>query len=391
MIILPDKTICRTKVIMPVPKSQWMPSSQFIPKDQFGNDVVRTRFVIKARLNDGHVKWKGIFEDRDDFDAFLFALLKGSLIYEKELWKLPNNEWSPDVGTELTYSFLTITKLTSTTQSTYARPFDWSTVAGGIYCVGAGGSGGVAGRTTSVPASGCGGGGGGFGQYTPAPNLTGSATYICGTGGTAVSRTTAGATVGNAGTQTWFGQGATSYATAIVGANGGGGGGATNTVTATGGAAAAGKGTLNKTSGRGGNISMNAGTTVRVGTGGGGGAGYSTGTTNGVDATGASAIATNGGDGTVGAGGIAQGGAGGSTSLGYESGGGGAGDIGTTSAATGGAGGNYGGGGGGVGIGTATGTTATGTSGTGAQGSISVEYIPITDFAGFFNLPILGM
>lgn len=379
---------------MPVPKREWMPSSQFIPKDQFGNDVVRVKFILKARLNDGYVKWQGTFNDRDDLDAFLYALLKGSLIYEKELWKLPNNEWSPDVGTELTYQFLTDYSLTATTQSTFSRPTDWNNAINEINCIGAGGSGGVASRTTAVACSGAGGGGGGYGLFSNL-TLSGNATYICGTGGTAVVRSTAGATAGNAGTATWFGQGATSYATASVGGNGGGGGGATNTVSATGGAGGTGKGTGNDPGGRGGNISMTAGTTVRVGTGGGGGSGYagSSYTADGIDATGSAATTTDGGNGSAPTadGGIAPGGAGDNSPGAIYGGGGGAGNIGTTSPANGGPGGTYGGGGGGVGIGTSTGTTATGTSGAGAQGSIYLYYIPASDFASFFNSPMLGM
>ena len=84
MIILPDKNIPRAKFLMPVAKKEWMIPSLSKPKDQFGNED-RTYFRIRAFTNDGKICWNGLYEDRDDFDAVLFAIAEGTLKYQKEI------------------------------------------------------------------------------------------------------------------------------------------------------------------------------------------------------------------------------------------------------------------------------------------------------------------
>jgi hypothetical protein len=197
MIILPDSRIPRTRILMPVPKHEWMPPSQAQQKT-FCGDEDRTLFRIRAMCNDGHVVWSGWFESREDADAFFYAAITGSLSVERELWRLPMPEWHPGIDVDIVYNFATFVFLTATSSSSYSTPSDWNNANNKIHCIGGGGSGGSANRQSSVVSGSSGGGGGGYGIYT---NLTmsGSITYQCGTGGTAVNRTTAGATAGNAG------------------------------------------------------------------------------------------------------------------------------------------------------------------------------------------------
>jgi hypothetical protein len=78
MIILPDKNIPRAKFLMPVHSKEWRTPSLAQPKDVFGNENV-TKFRINAKSNDGVVVWSGWFDDREDFDAFLHAIVLGTL------------------------------------------------------------------------------------------------------------------------------------------------------------------------------------------------------------------------------------------------------------------------------------------------------------------------
>lgn len=396
MIILPDRNIPRSRILMAVPRREWMPPSYSQKKTVFGHEN-RTLFRITARLHDGFLMWESWFEDRDDADAFLYAAVTGSLPCERNLWRLPSTEWHPEIGPDLIYELVTQTFITATGSSTYTRPSDWNNSSNTVECLGGGGSGGSAARSTTVSTIGCGGGGGGYGKYTNL-SLSGNADCFVGTGGTAVVRSTAGATVGNAGADTWFN--GISYAAASVGGTGGGGGGAVSgTSSASGGAAGSGKGTSSNSGGRGGNGSTTS--SVRVGTGGGGAAGKNGAGNQGVDVTNVSAnTISNGGSGDAGSGGAAGVGAtnasatnGGDgtewqSSPARGSGGGGGGATANQTTINAGSGGSYGGGGGGV-SGTTTGTY---TSGAGIQGLIVVEYTPGALFSlANNNLPMLGM
>lgn len=394
MIILPDRKLSRGKVLMPVPRREWMPPSRAQQKT-FCGDEDRTRFRLRAKTHDGRMVWQGWFEDRDDADAFLFALVSGSLRYERGLWQLPTPAWHPGIGEELSYDFVTQTILTTTgSNQTYTKPADWNNADNTVECIGAGGSGGVGSRLgTATTALGSGGGGGGYGVYTNL-TLSGNATYRCGTGGTSVNRTTTGVTAGVAGGDTWFGVGATSYASASVGGTGGGAGNGNNQATsgsATGGTAGAGKGTANAAGGAGGDITVT--NTNRYGSGGGGAGGPNGAGNAGVSYSGTSAGNSNGGSGDAGSGGsagVAPGGAGGNGTewTTHGCGGGGAGSS-TTTVAVAGSGGNYGGGGGGAGAGS-TGNTGDVTSGAGTQGIIIIEYTPAS-FRSLYNMPMIGM
>lgn len=394
MIILPDKNICRTKFLVHVPKKEWMPSSQAIPKDDFGNCGIRTFFRVNARINDGFIVWSGVFQDRNDFDAFLFSLFTGSLKYEKELWSLCSPYWSTDIGEHVVYDFATEVALTGSpgTTQTYTSPSDWNNSSNSIECLGGGGGGGASRSSNSCRVTG--GGGGGYAKDTnfsfATPGTT-TASYnigIAGTPGTTVAINTNAA--GSAGGGTWF-----SAAASLQGGGGGGGGAIISGTSAlNGGTAGAGSGTLAVTTysgGRGGNISA-VSTTNYIGTGAGGAAGTNGAGIQGGDAS--SAVATNGGNGdnnTGGTGGTAltvtNGTAGtewGTTAT-YGSGGGGGARFGNASVSGDGSGGLYGGGGGGACRG-ASNITA----GSGKQGLLYITYTPST-FRSMYNSPMLGM
>jgi hypothetical protein len=125
MIILPDKNTPRAKILMPVHKNEWRTPSTAQLKDQFNNEN-RTLFGIRARLSDGYVKWRGVFQDRDDFDAFIFAIVTDTLKYQRELWDLPNVRWDPEISIGTTYEFVTYRYITtpSSGNGTYTVPTD---------------------------------------------------------------------------------------------------------------------------------------------------------------------------------------------------------------------------------------------------------------------------
>jgi len=389
MILLPSGP----KILLPQKREAWS-SSLSLPKDQFGHDVVRARFLLKGRTSDGFIK-KFWFEDRDDADAFLHAIVTETINQQPALWRLPVPNWHPDIGEGLVYEFATVTFLTATTTSNYTRPGDWDNSANSIEAIGAGGSGGVGNRSTSSIVNATGGAGGAFGKSS---NLTigSSVSYICGTPGASVNRTTAGATNGNAGTDTlWDGA---SYAAAVVAAQGGPGGTAANSNTfqpgATGGT---GKGTVNFNGGSSGSAGMSSSTKGATGGGGAAGPNGAGGSSTGV--SGGTGTGTNGGNGDNGSGGTggtgnaASAGTAGSDGTEYGSsgsGGGGGAGGGTTGATNSGAGGNYGGGSGGLAVGSTTTASNNATVPAGKQGLIVVTYTPLVVRSGY-NLAMIGM
>lgn len=374
MLILPD-----------IPKSSWRTPSQAQPKDCFGNENV-TRFRLIGRLSDGFVRWRGWFDDRDDADAFLYAMISGSLISERELWRLPTPAWHPDFGENLVYEFATVTFLTTTgSNQTFTLPVDWNNASNTIETLGAGGSG--SGQINDTAAHNTGGGGGAYNSITN-QTLSANATYQIGAGGASVTTQVAG----NPGTaDTWFcttsGNCASIAGTAVVVGSKAGNGGITGTGSrqgGEGGLAASGIG-AGFDGGDGGDLTGASGSGV---SGGGGAAGASGAGVNGVDnATTSTGINTAGGAGNAGTGGGGTGGAsasadpatatagGGGTNFDatHGSGGGGGGGWSTgTGLGTGGSGGLYGAGGG------AARSRGGGTisSGAGRQGLIVVTYTP---------------
>lgn len=374
------------KILTPVRETEWRASSQAQRKDSFGNEN-RTYFYIRARANDGGVVWTGWFEDRDDADAFLFALVKSTLGIEKELWRLPTPAWHPGIAEELAYDFATTSFLTGTSASnqTYNVPSDWNSSNNSIEVIGGGASGSGAGAV-NYP------GGGGGGAYAKVTNLTltasGTATYRL-EADVAGGSTTGAAVAGNAGKDAWFSNSGAAPTTTSQGALAKGGSNAqSNSSTGSGGAAAS---CIGSTTYSGGNATSGSYSCAGGGAAGKNGAGNNSGTPAVGGATGGSGDAGNGGAGGSGvSSGTANAGGNGTewqVSPARGSGGGGGSVGGTTSnAGTGGAGGSYGGGGGGGG---ASGNQL-GTGGVGKQGLIVITYEPIVPNS-FPNLPMLGM
>lgn len=386
MLILPDRHIPRSKILLPVHDYEWRAPSQAQPKDCFGREN-HTRFRVRARLNDGYVKWCGWFDDRADFDAFLWAIATGSLQYERELWRLPSPWWDPEFGEDVTYEFVTQVFLSTASSSPYTSPSDWNNASNSIETLGAGASGG-ANRASVGTGLASGGGGGAWNKiltFSFASPGTTTAVFTVGVGGTTVQKTgTDGSTTGNAGGDTFF-NGATLGASS-VGSKGGGAGQAGTAVTVnggTGGVGASGVGTSSNDGGRGGNLSGTVNSRCKTG---GAGAAGSTGAGNqGVDLSSGTNVTSDGGSGDAGSGGSAgvastsAGGNGTEWDGTHGSGGGGGAASGTAFA-----GGNYGGGGGGAV------STSTANSGAGIGGQIYLQYTPtgVTFFGGqIFELP----
>lgn len=357
----------KTKILRPVPKKEWRAPSAAQPKDRFGNES-QVRFRVRAKLDDGHIVWRGWFDDREDFDAFLFAIASGNLHQQPALWHLPTPMWSPELDPHLTYDFATVTFLVSPTGSnqTFTSPSDWNNSNNIIELIAGGGSGAFA----QLSRHGTGGGGGEYGKttnFTFATPGTTTATYQIGAGGAAQASS---GTNGNNGGDTWFN--GTTQAGATLGAIHGNAGVVANGSQTGGSGGTGGVGTTHNAGGRGGNLTAAAG---NPGGSGGGGAGGGTGAGNqGVDSA-ATSGSTNGGSGDAGSGGAAGTSPGGTAGNGTEwdashgSGGGGGGNQ-TGGTGSGGPGGNYGGGGGG------TSSTGAPTSGAGIQGIVVITYTP---------------
>ena len=406
MIILSSEP--KAKLLVPQRRLEWdQPSAHGY------NIPNQTRFRLTARLNDGAIIWRGWFDDREDADQFLWSLLRGEIIYDRDIWRLPNPQWHPDFGPDLTYDFAIVTFLTvAGSNRTYTKPTDWNNANNLVECVGGGGN-GYSGQGVAY-----GGGGGGGGAYSATPNLTlaGNTNYWCGNyaegsyfgySGTNWNSSQIYADPGLSSTQVWYGGpgGLASNCRGTVkrdggysqncyyGASGGGGAAGPNGSGGLGGFSVDGYASSGGGGGgaNGGNHGNPGGQGLVGGKGGNNrlGSGGGDGGING----------TNGGGGGGGAGyGYGQAavhaGAGGGNDQCWDAthgcggGSGGGGDGGDSTGIVGGygyAGGNYGGGGGGGGAG-----TYSGSSGVGAQGIIVVTYTPVSTVSGF-NMPMLGM
>lgn len=434
MIILPERDIPKGKFLLPQRRLDWdqpseRPSVKCIPN--------QTRFRLTSYLDDGAISWRGWFDDREDADAFLWAMVTGSLEQEPALWRLPSPGWYP--GPIERYEFVTVTFLTNVASVVYSLPVDWSNT-NSIEGIGAGSWGG-GGGVSPWPA----GGGGAYAKvqnlvspdlivqaYVQVPNI--GSTYQPGqdalfnatsrsqaqTFGPTKAMCAAGGVVGSGGTVansvgiTKYDGGNSGYAAGSDGYPGWGGGGAagpggagkrggTTSITGYGGGGGSGGG------GAGGGASTDGSAMGQQYSGGYGG--------NGPGGTGGGAGGSDpltdsiGYAGTPGSGGGSGGGAGsnqygnGSGNVGamwtggapygwdgtHGPGGGGGGGGGTgyvgNNGGSGGGGSTYGAGGGGNGYGTNGGQV----SGPGAQGLIVVTYTPFVGITAGFNMPMMGM
>jgi hypothetical protein len=390
MIILPDRKISRSKFLIPVPKKEWILPSDFTARDDFGLPGIRIKFTIKAVLNDGHVVWDSWFDDREDFDAFLWAIANNTLKYERELWDLPSVEWHDGIGEDVIYKYAITTTLSTIGAGTYTIPTDWKSDLNTVWGIGAGGN-GAATLTTTVNAKSSGGGGGearGIINFSSTPGT--GISYVVGAAAAQTSRTGSASgttTGGNGAPSTW-------NSTTLIAAGGSGGlGSTTTTATVAGTGGTGGIGTYGANGGTGAAVA-NAGSA----SGGGGAAAASvlyttitiTSYTAGVSSAAPSTTNTfsaggNSGNGTLGA--TTLGGTGSSSS--GSGGGGGAGMAASNATVAAGSGGAYGAGGGGCAI-RSIGASRTATAGSGRSGIINVNYTPQAFYA-MRNLPMLGM
>lgn len=383
----------RYRVLLPQRHYEWRAPSAAQSKDCFGREN-RTVFRVQACGRTGQPPWTGWFESREDVDAFLWAIVTGTLHSEPALWRLPNPCWYPEFDTDTLYAVNTFVFKTTPTGSnqTSTSPSDWDNAHNAIETIGAGGSGG---RIQGLNGHGTGAGGGawnGLGNHASlGANFTfaapGTTTYVwqVGTGGGGAGPNTTNAD-GTDGGDTWFN--ATTLGASSCGSKGGTHGvqaASGSTSGGAGGVAASGVGS-GKDGGRGGNLT---GTTGPNGASGGGGAGGSTAAgAAGGDSAGAN-VQTAGGQGDP-----AVGGAGGTAgtndgSAGTEidssatgSGGGGGGNFNAGGAAVSGAGGTYGGAGGGAKASGASNTTTR----AGASGLVALIYTPLVAVSlGMFN------
>lgn len=374
MIILPNRKLSRGRYLMPIPRRQWMPSSQA--------DKCQTRFRLRARRPNGSLAWEGWFEDRDDADAFIFALALGTLKHDRRLWRLSSPEWRPDTGEDLIYRMATLVSFTfQAGADTWTSPEDWNNDDNLIEAIGGGASGAAAKGNGSYRATGGGGGGYHFrANFTFAnPGVT-TVDYYIGNGGASVTRSTNGVTNGNAGEASTFDSStpASGNPRALGGAGGTAGTGSRN-------GGAGGVNTTNGFSGgNGGNTTIESSDDV-IATGGGAAGSPAGPGGNGVNTAATGVTATNGGN-TSGTGGGSgsgnnngsgtSGGNGSQLGDGVGAGGGGGGatrNPGSSTNTTAGSGGNWGGGGGGA----CAEDSNNVISGAGRRGVITVTYNPI--------------
>lgn len=388
----------QNKVLMPVPMAQWRPASRALPKDQFGRPD-ETKFRISGKLDDGYIKFRLWFDDRDAADAFMWDLAVWQIDgtpFPQENWHLPIDWYGePELVPGLQLEFLTQVFLSTGAGSgnqTYTVPADWNNASNNVQTIGGAGSGGIVANNSGGAAST--GGGGGAWNSNDNITLSGTADYNIGTGGVQNSHTFSNSGfTGNAGSDVWF-NGITLGASSVGSKGGNAGNFGTGTASsASGGLASGGVGTGNDGGGSG-SVSI---TSNRACTGGGGAAGP-----NGAGGTSANSntvgTASSGGNGDNGSGGVGSAGlTTGSTSAGgdgaewdatHGSGGGSgafaSGGTGTSS----GLGGNYGAASGGASQ--ATSSTHTLTAKAGAQGIIYINYIPALG-AVWTNLAMMGM
>lgn len=395
------------KLLMPQRRVDWLPPSANVPKLAPEIDEQRTWWRLIGYTHDGVPKVQCWFADREDADAFSWALVRAQACgdtFPRHLLKLASVEhlplqydlplpWAWDgPWLDLVYELATVSFLTTTSGSnqTWDVLVDWNSADNSVDVIASGGSGGArrGANSTNQPYAAGGGGGGGWSRQT---NITltpsGTAEYRLEAGGAGRSTFNQNQSLqGNDGGDAWF-NGAT-LGTSSVGAKGGGGGqagGVSGVSGGAGGAAADGVGST-KTSGGGGGSA--GGGTARAGGGGGAGGATSNGAYGG-SSSGAGAGAGNGGDGGSPSGGAGSnggdfnsgtGGAGtayqASPARGSGGGSGGSHRAGSTTSRSTGNGGNFGAGSGGAVTQNPSGNTGNANSGAGGPALIVITYTP---------------
>lgn len=177
------------RILLPQKRNEWRQSSQRLSHHCIPDQI---RFRLIARLDDGAIYWRGWFNDREDADAFLFAMATGSLHQEPDLWRLPTPQWHPDFSEGLHYEFSTVQFVTTTGAGTYTIPTDFDVTKANSFEVIAGGGCGHTIGSATYPA------GGGGAAYSKTTNLSVTIGQVLNT-----SIATGGALSGNAGADCW--------------------------------------------------------------------------------------------------------------------------------------------------------------------------------------------
>jgi hypothetical protein len=221
MIILPDRNIVRqTKYLKPIPRKQWYGPHPYGPdvKLEFNTWIAQA-----YRASDHSMVWHGHFEDRDDADAFMWALYSGTLKNDPFLKRLPSfcyrfdqrqipiwapGGFDPEILEEYGIMYNMVTNIgIGPSDGTWTAPGDCWGLANraGEFVDAIGPGGGGAAAYQAIQSSG--GGGGGFARIYSLPIWAGYGVgYGVGSGG-AGGAATPDARGGNGGTaHTWFWQ-----------------------------------------------------------------------------------------------------------------------------------------------------------------------------------------
>lgn len=381
------------KALPPLRWNHWRTPSQAQPKNSLGHEN-QTRFRLRAMTHDGVVRWVGWWDDRDEMDAFLWAMAEGTLRYQRELWDTPaetwmpqygwgNVGWRPDFGEGLVYDFATVVFIVSGTTATVPSDSNGLSSGSGEFLdgIGAGGSGAF---NTGFGGSASGGTGGAWSRITTISLSAGATVNVqAGAGGAAKSGATAN---GNNGTDTWYNK---SAASAPASTTDGilakaGSAGLTTGAAVSGGQAASGVGSSKNNGGGSGSASSGGsgggGAASSAGAGGTSSNASSNGTQGGSSGSGLAGSAgfSSGGSGTTGAGGSGT-----EYDASHGAGSGSGGTFGTGNSS--GVGGRYGAGSGGVG------NFANGATGKGGDGLLVYSYNPVTAGGARFRAFIVGM
>ena len=106
MIILPDKNIARAKYLPPMLRCEWQ---------AFGGDanIHFQTWLAQAYRADYSMVWQGHFEDREDADEFMAALISGVIKHDRYLRQLPVYcpDFDPDMLRDPSIQYNMVTNL----------------------------------------------------------------------------------------------------------------------------------------------------------------------------------------------------------------------------------------------------------------------------------------
>lgn len=119
----------------------------------------KTHYYVRARLDDGAIRWVGIFHDPDAYDVFLLALMRHQIDGDpiaRDIAALSEIPWYPGLDElPLVYEFATVVSFTAVGTTSWTPPglvtkTDYLVVGGGAGGGSVGGGGGGGGFLTSI-------------------------------------------------------------------------------------------------------------------------------------------------------------------------------------------------------------------------------------------------